>query len=54
VVDPSLAVRVVADGAPQLAATVVESRGFGLRLQQPEDVRELRLEIGDSAMRILI
>ena len=54
VVDPSLAVRVVADGAPQLAATVVESRGFGLRFQQPEDVRELRLEIGDSAMRILI
>jgi N-acyl-D-aspartate/D-glutamate deacylase len=46
--------QVVADGAPQLAATVVESRGFGLRLQQPEDVRELRLEIGDSAMRILI
>ena len=57
VVDPGLSVRVL-DGASgathQLAASVVESRGFGLRFQQPEGVRELRLEVGDSALRIII
>jgi len=57
VVDPGLSVRVL-DGASgathQLAASVVESRGFGLRFQQPEGVRGLRLEVGDSALRIII
>jgi len=57
VVDPGLSVRVL-DGASgathQLAASVVESRGFGLRFHQPEGVRELRLEVGDSALRIII
>jgi hypothetical protein len=54
VVDPSLAVRVLSNGAQQLAATIVENRGFGMRFKQPEDARELRLEVGDTAMRILI
>ncbi len=57
IVDPGLSVRVL-DGASgvehQLAASVVESRGFGLRFQQPDSARELRLEIGDSSLRILI
>jgi hypothetical protein len=57
IVDPGLSVRVL-DGASgtehQLAASVVESRGFGLRFQQPDSARELRLEVGDSSLRILI
>jgi hypothetical protein len=59
VVEPGLGVRVLAgalaDGRP-LAAAVVENRGFGVVFDAESigDARELRLEIGDSAMRILI